>query len=243
MNYNSISHSVNDWRSRNKNIVTADWDKDNLNRTQRFKEYGKMEMDRQKYNTRNPKKQIEQTDYLQKKQRKYPLLSSDVVSTRSSQKESKSKPVQTALPEPAKKPPVKVPDNYKTTVNERSNSKQTEQNIQPQSGKVQNNNVNRQQPSGYVNPQPNNTISKQRNDNINVQQKNPTPVQRTENSNQIRDAQQYHQNTWNQIQPQTQPVRQPPQQYNATPPRPQENHQVQQPVNQNNQTPSNTKRK
>jgi hypothetical protein len=243
MNYNSISHSVNDWRSRNKNIVTADWDKDNLNRTQRFKEYGKMEMDRQKYNTRNPKKQIEQTDYLQKKQRKYPLLSSDVVSTRSSQKESKSKPVQTALPEPAKKPPVKVPDNYKTTVNERSNSKQTEQNIQPQSGKVQNNNVDRQQPSGYVNPQPNNTISKQRNDNINVQQKNPTPVQRTENSNQIRDAQQYHQNTWNQIQPQTQPVRQPPQQYNATPPRPQENHQVQQPVNQNNQTPSNTKRK
>jgi hypothetical protein len=61
-NNNSISHSVNDWRNRNKDIVTDDWDKDNSNRTQRFKEYGKMEMDRKNYNTKNPKKQIEQRE-------------------------------------------------------------------------------------------------------------------------------------------------------------------------------------
>ena len=233
MNYNTISHSVNDWRSRNRNIVTADWDKDNFNRTQRFKEYGKMETDRQKYNTRNPKTQIEQTEYLQKKQRKYPLLSSDAVSTRSGQKESKTKPIQTTMAEPVKKPVVREPENNKTAVNERSNNKQSEQ--------------NRQQPTVYQNPQPNNTVSRQRTDNVTIQQKNPTPSKQSENSNQIRNAEQYHQNTWNQIQPQQQPqpqpARQPQQQYNAPPPRPQENHQVQQPVNQNNQTPSNTKRK
>jgi len=229
MNYNSISHSVNDWRSRNKNIVTPDWDKDNFNRAQRFKEYGKMEMDRQKYNTRNPKKQIGQTEYLQKKQRKYHLLSTDVVSARSSQKDSKTKPIQVTMPEPVKKPVVKVPDNYKATVNQRGNNRQSEQNVQ-------------QQPS-HPNPQPNNTVSKQRTDNVVVQQKNPAPPKQIENSNQIRNAQQYHQNTWNQIQPQTQPVRQPPQQYNVPPPRPQENHQVEQPVKQNIQAPSNTKRK
>ena len=70
-NYNSISRSVEGWRTRNKDIVTADWDKDNSNRTQRFKEYGKMEMERQKYNTKNPKKPIERTEYVQKNQRKY----------------------------------------------------------------------------------------------------------------------------------------------------------------------------
>jgi hypothetical protein len=202
-----------------------------------------METDRQTYNTINPKKQIDQTEYVQKQKRKYPLLSADVVNIRSTQKDSKFKPVQTALPEPVKKPPVKVPDNYKATVNERGNSKQTEQNIQPQSGKVQNSNVNRQQPSEYVNPQPNNTISKQRTDNVNVQQKNPAPVQRTENSNQIREAQQYHQNTWNQIQPQSQPVRQPPQQNISPAPRQQVSPPVQQPAKQNTQTPSNNKRK
>jgi hypothetical protein len=243
LNYNSISHSVGDWRNRNRDIITADWDNDRSSRTQRFKEYGKMETDRQTYNTRNPKKQIDQTEYVQKQKRKYPLLSADVVNIRSTQKDSKFKPVQTALPEPVKKPPVKVPDNYKATVNERGNSKQTEQNIQPQSGKVQNSNVNRQQPSEYVNPQPNNTISKQRTDNVNVQQKNPAPVQRTENSNQIREAQQYHQNTWNQIQPQSQPVRQPPQQNISPAPRQQVSPPVQQPAKQNTQTPSNNKRK
>jgi len=76
-----------------------------------------------------------------------------------------------------------------------------------------------------------------------VQQKNPNPIKQTENTNQIRDAQQYHQNTWNQIQPQTQPVRQPQQQNTAPAPRQQENRQIQQPVRQNAQPPSNGRRK
>jgi hypothetical protein len=232
---------VNDWRNRNKDIVTDDWDKDNSNRTQRFKEYGKMEMDRKNYNTKNPKKQIEQTEYLQKERKKYPLLSSDVTKKQLIQKDSKTKSVQQNIPEPVKKPAVTVPNQYKaTTVNKQINNKQSEQNI---NSKVQNNNINKQPQPVYANPQPNNNVSKQRTDNVNIQPKNPNPIKQTENSNQIRNAQQYHQNTWNQIQPQSQPVRQPQQQNTTPPPRQQENRQVQQPVKQNIQTPANNKRK
>lgn len=243
MNYNSISHSVNDWRNRNKDIVTADWDKDNSDRTKRFKEYGKMEMDRKNYNIKNPKKQIEPAAYLQKERKKYPLLSSDVSKKQVIQKDSKTKIDAQIIPEPVKKPPVIVPDQYKVTVSKQVNIKQSEQNIQQQSGKVQNTNINKQPQPVYVNPQPTNNVSKQRSDNAIIQPKNPNPVKQTENFNQIRNAQQYHQNTWNQIQPQSQPIRQPQQQNNTPPPRQQENRQVQQPVKQNIQTPSNNKRK
>src|SRR5674476_1475371 len=51
MNNNSISHSVNDWRNRNKDIVTDNCARNNSSGTQRFKSYGPMETNRQKYNT------------------------------------------------------------------------------------------------------------------------------------------------------------------------------------------------
>jgi hypothetical protein len=242
-NFNSISHSVNDWRNRNKDIVTADWDKDNSNRIQRFKEYGKMEMDRTKYNAKNPKKPIEQTEYLQKQKRKYPLLSADVTKKQLIQTDSKIKPVQENISEPVKKPTVTIPDHYKATVNEQLNNKQSEQNLQQHKSNVQNNNVNKQQQPVYTSPQSNNNDSKQRTGNVNIQPKNPNPIKQTENFNQIRNAQQFHQNTWQQIQPQPQPVRQPQQQNNTPPVRQQENRQVVQPVKQNIQTPSNNKRK
>lgn len=242
-NYNSISHSVNDWRNRNRDIVNDDWNKDNSNRTQRFKEYGKMEMDRIKYNSKNPKKQMEQTEYIKNQRKKYPLLSEDVSKRQVIQMDSKTKSVRENIPEPVKKPAVTIPNQYKATRNEQINNKESEQNIQRQNNDVQNNDINKQQQPVYPSPQPNNNVPKQRTDNVNVQPRNPAPVKQTENSNQIRNAQQYHQNTWEQIQPQSQPVRQPQQQYNTPPPRPQENRQVQQPVKQNIQTPSNNKRK
>jgi hypothetical protein len=229
MNNNSISHSVNDWRDRNKDIVTADWDKDNSNRIQRFKEYGKMEKDRREYNTKNPKKPIEQTEYLQKEQKKYPLLSADVSKKQLIQKDPKIKTVQENKSEPVKKPAVTIPDHYKVTVNGQLNNRQSEQNLQ-------------QQPV-FTSPQSINTDSKQRPGNVNIQPKNPNPIKQTENSNQIRDAQQFHQNTWQQMQPQPQPVRQSQQQNNTPPLRQQENRQVPQPVKQNIQTPPINKRK
>jgi hypothetical protein len=231
MNNNSISHSVNDWRDRNKDIVNADWDKDNSNRIQRFKEYGKMEKDRREYNTKNPKKQIEQTEYLQKEQKKYPLLAADVSNKQLIQKDSKIKPVQENKSEPVKKPAVTIPDHYKVTGNGQLNNQQSEQNFQ-------------QQPV-FTSPQSINTDSKKRPVNVNIQPKNPNPIKQTENSNQIRDAQQFHQNTWQQIQPQPQrqPVRQAQQQNNTPPPRQQQNRQTVQPARQNIQTPPMNKKK
>ncbi|MGA2824387.1 MAG: hypothetical protein ABSE72_12775 [Bacteroidales bacterium] len=244
-NFNSISHSVNDWRNRNKDIVNADWDQDNSNRIQRFKEYGKMEVDRRKYNTKNPKKQIEQTEYIQKEQRKYPLLSADVSKRQIIQKDSKVKPIQENRSEPVKKPTVTIPDHYKVPVNEQLNNKQSEQNLQRQNNNVQNNNINKQQKPVYPSPQSISTESRQKTQNVIVQPKNPTPVKQIENSNQIRNAQQFHQNTWQQIQPQpqSQPVRQIQQQNSNPPAKQQQIRQVEQPVRQNIQTPPNNKRK
>jgi hypothetical protein len=198
INNNSISHSLNDWRNRNKDIVTDEWDKDNSNRTQRFKEYGQMETDRRKYNTKHPQQQIAQSEYLQNKQNKYPLLSANVSKQQFIQNDSKTKSVPENIPEPVKKPTVAIPNHYKAE----------------------------QQPA-YASPQP----------------KNPNPSKQTENFNQIRNAQQYHQNTWKQIEPQSQPVRQPQQQNYSPPPRQQENRPVEEPARQNIETPSNNRRK
>ena len=226
MNSNSISHGMNVWRVRNKDIVSDDWDKDNSNRTQRFKEYGKMEAERTKYNSKNPTKPIEQTEYVQKQLRKYPILSEDVSKRQVVQKESRTKPVQAKIPEPVKKPAVTVPTRYKAPTNEQINNKQPEQNIQQRSGNNQNDNINRQQPP--VNPTP--------------QPKNVNPINQPVKVNQVRDAQQYHQNTWEvkPPQPQPQPVRQPQQHIQTPAARQQQTQQVTQPVKQNTQTPSNT---
>src|ERR1035437_203983 len=224
LNNNSISHSVNDWRNTNKDIVTDDWDKDNINRAQRFIEYGQMEVDRRKYNT------------------KYPLLSADVSKKQLIRRDSKTQSVQENIPEPVKKPSVTIPDRYKASENGQLNNKRSEQNLKQQNSNVQNNNINKQQQSVITNPQPNNNSPK-RPDNVNIQQKNPNPSKQTENFNQLRNAQQYHQNTWKQIQPQSQPVRQIQQHNNINPPSQQKNTQVERPIRQNNQTQSNNKRR
>lgn len=242
LNNNSISHSVNDWRNRNKDIVTDDWDKDNFNRAQRFKEYGQMEVDRRKYNTKYPNQQIEQSEYLQKKQNKYPLLSADVSKKQLIRRDSKTQSVQENIPEPVKKPAVTIPDRYKASEDGQLNNRRSEQNLKQQNSNVQNNNINKQQQSVITSPQPNNNSPK-RPDNVNIQQKNPNPSKQTENFNQLRNAQQYHQNTWKQIQPQSQPVRQIQQHNNINPPSQQKNTQVERPIRQNTQTQSNNKRR
>ncbi|MGD0583947.1 MAG: hypothetical protein ABR974_13500 [Bacteroidales bacterium] len=207
MNYNSISHSVNDWRNRNKDIITDDWDKDNIDRTQRFKEYGKMEAERKIYNAKNPLRQVEQPEYLQTKQNKYPLLSADVSKKQLIRTDSKTKVVQENISEPVKKPTVVIPTHYVVSGNEQSIYKNPVQNSQQPIGKTQNNNINTQQ-SVIKSPQTNNNDSKNRSGIVEIQKKNPIPSKQTGNFNQIRNAQQYHQNTWKQIQQQSQPVRQ-----------------------------------
>lgn len=242
LNNNSISHVVNDWRIKNKDIITDAWDKDNSGRTRRFKEYGQLEMERNTYNSKNPQNQIDQIEFLQNKKDKYPLLSKDVSDKQPVQKYTKTIPVQGNNQGPVKQPAVKVPDHYKANMVVQPINKQTGQNLQQQNGNVKNNNFNKQQQPVYNRPQTNNNVSGQRPDNANKQTQNPNAVKQNENFNQIRNAREYHQNTWKQIQPQPQPVQQP-QQNSTPPPSQQENHKVDQPARQDVQTPSNNKRK
>jgi hypothetical protein len=215
MNYNSISHGVNEWREKNREIVNDSWDNDNTNRAQRFKQFGQLETDRNKFNSKNPKSRLEQTEYLQRKQNKYPLLNVDASRRQSIKINSRTE--NTNL---VRKPTVSVPGNFK--VNEQENQRQ-------------NGNVTIQKQPVYVNPHPNNNDAGVKRENVVIQQKPVNNTRQTQNSNVVRNAQQYHQNTWNQIQPTRQsPVSQP---------RQQENRRVEQPVRQNNQAPSNNRRK
>lgn len=168
INNNSISHGVNNWRIKNKDIVTDDWDKDNSNRVQRFKEYGQMEADRKNYNAKFPNQPVNQIEYLQKIQNKYPLISGDIVKNQSKQNNFKPTTVQEKTPEPARVPKVTVPDNYKVTSSKPANTNRNH----PQSSPPP-----RQTPVNY----------------------NETP---SRNSNQVRNAQEYQQNSWQQIQTQ-----------------------------------------
>jgi hypothetical protein len=165
-NYNSISRSVYNWRVRNSDIVTDDWDKDNAGRVQRFKEYGWMETDRKNYNLVNSNQKVSQSEYLQKSQNKFPTLASDVSKKQLMAADSRSKAVQQNLTEPVKVPVVKAA---------------------------------------------------------------PAIVKQNVNSNQIRNAQEYHQNVWQQMQSQN----------NSLPARQQQSQQAEEkPERQNYSSPS-----
>jgi len=97
---NPISRSVNVWKSRNSDVVNANWDKDDAGRTKRFKEFGEMEVSRTKYNIKNSKHPLERNEYVQKYQKKFPEIKATTV------------PGEKPLPETpslAKRPAVKVP--------------------------------------------------------------------------------------------------------------------------------------
>ncbi len=91
----SITVSVEQWRRTNKGVVSDDWVSKNISdqqRTERLKEFGEFEMDREKYNRARPEKQLDQVAYLEKNASKYPDL----------------KPVRT-VPEPSKQEPAQLP--------------------------------------------------------------------------------------------------------------------------------------
>jgi hypothetical protein len=177
VNYNSICHNVNDWRNRNKDIITEDWDKDNINRIQRFREYSQMERERREFNNRNPQNQMKQSDFIQKSSGRFPFLSSDVTSNQVALKNTSISHVQQGGTLYLKRPAVLTPDQYKAE----------------------------QQPlSTGTNPVQN--YSRQPSTSTTSQARNPSTSRPAYNSNQIRNAQQYHQNAWSQGQ--SQPARQ-----------------------------------
>jgi hypothetical protein len=197
---NPVSRGVNDWRRRNKDVVTKDWDNDKAGRAQRFKEYGQMETERTKYNKANPGHPMERKDYLSKNQNQYPHTTYVAVTPkqnpRGSSYERGAPPQQT----PVTRPHVKIPDSYY------------------QSGK------NTSTPSGVKNEErPVKTPSEEVRPGRNSGRGNTpveTPPARPIN-NQTRGAQEFHQSTWHEVQPQqhySAPVRSEPPSRPSSPP-------------------------
>jgi len=224
MNYNSVSHSVNDWRTRNKDIITTVWDRDKVNRVERFRQFGQMEMDRKKFNTSNPRTPIGQSEYIKKTPNRYYFLADDITNRPGVQHDPKTRMDPENMPAPSKRPTVATPSRFKPA----------------------------EQPT-FVNPQQTNTVTRQRPENVNVPKRTSTstPAREPENTIQMREAQQYHQNTWKQPeqprqQPQPQPQPQPQQPVQPTV-QPQQNRQPEirqsvQPARQNVQAPSNNRK-
>ncbi|MCF8243738.1 MAG: hypothetical protein K9J37_02525 [Saprospiraceae bacterium] len=74
----SITTNVRTWKNRNRDVVTDDW----LNRARTdanaFREFGKFETEREKYNNSHPDKPVTQGQFLDKNSRKYPDLTQAV---------------------------------------------------------------------------------------------------------------------------------------------------------------------
>lgn len=101
----SISSNVRNWKGRNRDIVTDDW----LNKARadanEFRDFGKLETEREKYNQAHPDKPIAQRDFLEKNRKQYPGLSTSVEQQR--QQERSQPPI--AKPTEPKRPDVQPP--------------------------------------------------------------------------------------------------------------------------------------
>ena len=82
----SITAGVKVWQSRNRNIVSNDWLRDDGRLQERFREFGKFEADRARYNRSHPKKQLDQKAFRDRNPDRYRTISSSGVQTRSTEK-------------------------------------------------------------------------------------------------------------------------------------------------------------
>lgn len=67
----SISVGVNEWRNRNRTIVSDEWLSDKKRLPERLREYGRFEENREQYNAKNPGRAMTQEQYLEKNTRQY----------------------------------------------------------------------------------------------------------------------------------------------------------------------------
>ncbi len=79
--YNPVCKNVYDWRIHNSTIITKDWDKNNANRPALFKEYGQMEMNRESYNVANPQATLNNKEFLNSNQDKYPAMNASIANS------------------------------------------------------------------------------------------------------------------------------------------------------------------
>ncbi len=167
--WNPVSRGVHDWKSRNSDVVNAEWDKNPAGRVQRFKEYGKMESERTAYNKTHPSQPLQRSAFLQQNQSRYPNLKASAVKTGNGTGPQNRNATPREAPE--MKPHVQIPESYKSDK------------VNPSGGT--NGRPNEGPPVKNTPPQYNGTRGG-----------NPAI-----HSNELHNAQQYHQNVWQQMRP------------------------------------------
>ncbi|PHN08216.1 hypothetical protein [Flavilitoribacter nigricans] len=70
----SIAVNVRSWQQNNREVITEAWLQDDRNSIERFREYGKFELDRAQYNRKKLEKELSPTEYLDRHRNKYPEL-------------------------------------------------------------------------------------------------------------------------------------------------------------------------
>ena len=112
----SITSSVRTWREQNKAVVSDDMVVNAPRRIQAYKELGKMEQARSKYNQKNPKSTLTQKQFVEKNKRSYPKLEKEV--RRNKEFTSKGKPQITPKKQDTKRR-YQFPDRTKATPKKR----------------------------------------------------------------------------------------------------------------------------
>lgn len=70
----SIAVTVSSWQRNNREVITEAWLRNDRNSVERFREYGKFEMDRTQYNRKKQEKELSPTEYLERHKNRYPTL-------------------------------------------------------------------------------------------------------------------------------------------------------------------------
>lgn len=114
----TITMGVREWRERNRTIISEEFLADKSRLSENLKTYGRFETSRAEYNAKNPRKQVSETEFLDKNARKYPSLKRSKEAARTeSQQDDVIKREKRADWAPSKAPaqaePVPAPKNQR----------------------------------------------------------------------------------------------------------------------------------
>jgi hypothetical protein len=127
----SITVSVEQWRTRNREVITTPWLERARTSTDVFKEYGAFENARERYNVTHRDKPMSPAEYLDKNTRRYPTLAEEFEEKRRTEQQpdlippadhrptdppAVKQPAKREPVPPSRKPETKAPDRRKGEV-------------------------------------------------------------------------------------------------------------------------------
>ncbi len=145
-NGSSITTGLRVWQHQNREIVSREWLQDDGALSSRFREYGKFESDRVKYNRAHPQRVVSQRQFIEKNSRRYPTIAKETTRRKATNttivrppKGEKTKPrvplqtrprkIETQKPAvrkvPRKVPPIKQGNERHRSLSERLRSTRT----------------------------------------------------------------------------------------------------------------------